>query len=232
MVKKHIKRIAVPKSWDITRKTNKFITRPNAGTHSFRLGIPLSVVFRDLLKRAKTLKETKKILQNNEILVDGKRRKDQKFIVGIMDTITIPKTDENFRVVVNTKGKLTLIKTDEKDAKHKICKIMKKTRIKGGKTQLNLSGGRNIIIDKDNYKAGDSLLIGLPGMKIKDHIIFEKNAMVFLTGGKMVGHVEKVEEVKGNNIIFKSKSKETVMTLKKYALTIGREKSLVSVKEE
>jgi len=231
MAKRHIKRIAVPRTWNISKKTTKFITKPSPGAHSLKMGAPLSVIFKDILKRANTSKEVKNILNNNEILVDGRRRKDLRFVVGVMDTISIPKTKENFRVIIDAKGKLALIKIDEKEAKRKVCKILNKTKIKGGKTQLNLSGNRNAIIDKDDYKTGDSLLISLPKQDIKEHIKLEKNSVVYLIGGKMVGQIGNIEEIKGSNIMLKSKSKESRSTLKKYAFVIGKEKPMVSVEE-
>ena len=232
MVKRHIKRIAAPKTWNIMKKTSKFITKPNPGAHSLELGMPLSVVFKDILKRAKTAKEMKKILQNNEILVDKKRRKEPKFIVGLMDVLSIPKTNENFRFVIDTKGRLNLIKINEKEANIKVSKIIKKTKTKGGKTQLNLSDSRNIVVDKDEYKIGDSLLIGLPHQKVKEHIKFEKKSIAYLTGGKSVGHAGRLEDIEGKTIKLKPKSGRAITTLRKYAFVIGKETPLISVNEE
>lgn len=232
MTKRHIKRIAAPKTWNIMKKTSKFITKPNPGAHSLELGMPLSVVFKDILKRAKIAKETKKILQNNEILVDKKRRKEPKFIVGLMDVLSIPKTNENFRLVIDTKGRLSFIKINEREANIKVSKIIKKTKIKGGKTQLNLSGSRNIIVDKDEYKIGDSLLIELPGQKIREHIRFEKKSIAYLMGGKGVGHAGRLESIEGKTIKLKPKSGKVITTLRKYAFVIGKEKPVISVNEE
>jgi len=232
MVKRHIKRIAAQKTWNIMKKSSKYITRPNPGAHKFEDGMPLSVIFKDVLNRAKTTKEAKKILQNNEILVNQKKRKEPKFIIGLMDVLSIPKTSENFRLVIDTKGRLSLIKINEKEANIKLGKITKKTKIKGGRTQLNLSDSRNMIVDKDEYKIGDSLLIELPGQKIKEHLKFEKNSVVYLVKGGGVGHVGRLENIEGKSIRLKLKSGKTVTTLRKYALIIGKEKPVICVKEE
>jgi len=232
MVKRHIKRIAAQKTWNIMKKTSKFITRPNPGAHKFEDGISLSVIFKDVLSRANTTKEAKKILQNNEILVNQKKRKEPKFIIGLMDVLSIPKTNENFRLVIDTKGRLSLIKINEKEANITLGKIIKKTKIKDGRTQLNLSDSRNIIVDKDEYKIGDSLLIELPGQKIKEHLNFEKNSMVYLAKGGGVGHVGRLENIEGKSITLKLKSGKVVTTLKKYAFIIGKEKPVICVKEE
>ena len=56
MVKNHLTRLTAPKSWPIRRKGIKFIIRPQAGAHSLKNGISLSLVVRELLKYAKTKK--------------------------------------------------------------------------------------------------------------------------------------------------------------------------------
>lgn len=229
MVKRHIKRIAAPNKWVIGKKTSMFIARPNPGAHRFDEGISLSVVFKEMLKRATTSKEAKRILQNNEIFVDKKRRKTPRFIVGLMDVISIPKTGEDFRMIINTRGKLELIKIDKKESNVKVSKIIKKTKIKGGNTQINLSDSRNIVVDKDEYKIGDSLLIELPSQKVKEHIKLEKDSLCYFTGGKLVGSIQKIENIKGSNVIIKSKSGSEVTTLKKYAFAIGKEKEAITV---
>ena len=53
------------------------------------------------------------------------------------------------------------------EAAWKICRIEGKTTIKGGKTQLNLHDGRNIIVeDAQAYSTGDSLKLGLPEQNV------------------------------------------------------------------
>lgn len=229
MAKRHIKRIAAPKRWEIRKKTSKFIAKPNPGAHRLEEGVSLRVVFKEMLKRAITSKEAKKILHNNEILVDKTRRKDSKFIMGFMDVISISKTGEDFRMVINPKGKLELIKIDKKESNLKVSKIIKKTKIKGGNTQLNLSDSRNIIVDKDEYKIGDSLLLELPGQKIKEHLKFEKDSIGYFIGGKLVGSTQKIEGIKGKNVVIKPKTGSSITTLKKYVFVIGKEKEAVTV---
>ena len=57
MVKNHLSRLNAPKSWPIKRKGIKFITRPGAGAHCLDEGISLSLVIKELMKYAKTLKD-------------------------------------------------------------------------------------------------------------------------------------------------------------------------------
>ena len=231
MVKRHLKRLTAPRSWDIKRKSTVFVTRPKPGPHSYDEGVSLNIVLRDLLGYANTTKEVKKALNNNIILVDGIRRRDHRFIVGLMDVISIPKLKENYRILVNKKGKLVLIKIDEKEAKIKPCKIIGKTPIKG-KTQLNLFDGRNIIVEKEtDYKVGDSVVIEIPSQKILQHLKLENKAFVIITKGRRVGNTGKIENISRDEITCKTDSGEVIETKKRYVFVIGKEKPVIKIKE-
>ena len=62
MVKRHLKRLNAPKSWDILRKQLKFIVRANPGPHNKKTSVALGVLIRDVLGYAKTSKEVKFML--------------------------------------------------------------------------------------------------------------------------------------------------------------------------
>jgi len=62
-IERHLSRLAMPKAWKIKRKGIKWVTRPLPGPHSFKLGLPLNVLLRDILKLSKTTKETKSITE-------------------------------------------------------------------------------------------------------------------------------------------------------------------------
>ena len=229
MGKKHLKRLNAPKTWKIKRKGTKFITKPNPGPHSKEMCMPLNIVLRDKLGYVNTTKEVKHILLNKEILVDGKRRKELKYPVGLMDILEIHDLKEVYRILLDKKGYLTLLKIDKREANIKPCKILNKTILKGGRTQLNLSYGLNKIVDKDTFNTGDTIMLEMPKLDIKEHIKLDKGAYVFMTGGTHIGNHGVVEEVKQNTIVFKSISGESYEILKKYALVIGKEKPLISL---
>lgn len=225
-----MKRFYAPKQWQIKRKGIKFVSRPNPGPHSFRLSMPLNLVIRDLLEYAKNTGEVRRILQNKNVIIDGIRRKDHKFPVGFMDTIVFKETNDYFRVVLNKKGKIALIKIEKNEANLKLCKIIGKSNVKG-KTQLNLYDGRNILLDKNNYKVGDSLLINLPKQEIKQHLKSEKGVFIYLIGGKHIGETGIVEDVVADKIKYK-KDSNVYETLKAYAFVIGKEKQLIKIEEK
>lgn len=228
MGKRHLKRISAPKTWKIKRKGITFTTRPHPGTHKLEEGLSLNVILRDLIKIGNSAKQIKGIMDKKEVLVDGKRRKELKFMVGLMDVITIPEIKQNHRIVYTNKGKITIKEIDAKEAKLKVCKIVNKTTIKQGKSQITLSDGRNKIVDNKEYKIGDSLLITVPEQEIKQHFKLEQGAYILLTGGSSIGKTGVLTSVEGNKIKFK-KDKEEVETLKKYAFIVGKDKAAITI---
>jgi len=225
MVKNHLSRLNAPKSWPIRRKGIKFITRPSPGPHNLKECIPMSVVLQNLLKYAKTNRETKKILNEGKILVNNKVRKDHRYSLGNFDIIAIPDLKEYYLVYRNTKDKFKLLKIDEKEANNKLYKIKDKTITNKGKIQLNLFNGSNLLVDKDAYKTGDSLIIDLNTKKINKHLKLEKGARVYIIGGKRTGMVAKLVEFKKlkegkENIVFEADGKK-LETSKDYAFVIG-----------
>ena len=86
-----MKRLNAPRALRIHRKEKKWTVKPSPGPHPIEKSIPLSLIIRDVLDLADTLRETKKIISNGDILVDGAVKKDYKLPVGIMDIVYIPK---------------------------------------------------------------------------------------------------------------------------------------------
>jgi len=230
MIKRHLKRLSAPRSWKIKRKGITFITRPKPGTHSYEFGLPITVVLKEL-NYATTTREVKKILINKIILVDGVRRQDHRFMVGLMDTLSIPELKAYYRFSVNAKEELTIIKVDEKETKVKPCKITGKSLVKD-KVQLNLFDSRNILVEKKtDYKIGDTILIEIPSQKILQHLKLERNALVLVIKGKKVGSIGTVENISQLGIACKKDNGEIIETLKKYVFVIGKEKPVVKLEQ-
>ena len=228
MSKQHLKRLNAPKSWPISRKGTKWVTRQNPGTHDLESSIPINIMLKDMLKYAKTTRDVKRILNNKEILIDGIPRMDIKFSVGIFDLIEIPKTKEYFLLLLNKKGKLFPKKIDEKKAELKHIKIIGKTTLKKGKLQINFNNGNNMLTDRKDYNIGDTLIISLKDRKIVKHIKLQKGAMVYLTKGKHVGetgnleNIPKLENTKNNLVELKINDK-IVNTLKDYIFVVDKD---------
>lgn len=229
MVKLHLKRLASPSTWPIPKKTLTFIARPNPGAHKLEHQVPVTLFLRDMVGVLHTTKEVKYVLHNKDCLVDGSVIHDNKRPVGLLDTVSLPKANQHYRVSINKKNKLVAVAIDEKEATTKICKITKKTSLKKGIMQLNTVDGRSFRVDDaKKYAVGDSLVVGLPEQKINDHLAFEKGMTILLDAGKHVGVVGVVEDVEGDIIVVKAND-ESFRTKKAYALVIGKNKPIITV---
>ena len=221
----HLMRVNAPKSWPIERKTKKFVAKPAPGPHRLKECMPLGVILRELLKISSKKRDIKIILNNKNVLVNNKVRKEVRFPVGILDTLSLPDLNKFYRIVYNKKGKLNLIEVPKEETLQKTLKITNKTMLTKGKLQLNLYDGENLIIDKNNCKVGDSVVI--KDNKILKYLKFEKDAIVYLTGGKHIGTKGIVLEIKktqgrGKNILVYKIDNDVHETLADYAYVIEK----------
>lgn len=159
-MKKHIKRMAAPKSWAVPRKTSHWITKPSPGPHGTQESMPLLAVVRDMLKLCDNSREARFIIGSRTIAVDGKIVTNYKFPVGLMDVVTVLKTKQSFRMLIDYKAKLQLIPIDDSEKDWKLARVDDKKVVRKGKVQLNMHDGRCILLPKDQYSTGDVLKIG------------------------------------------------------------------------
>ena len=113
------------------------------------------------------------------------------------------------------------------DSPNKSDYLFIKKYLKGGKVQINLYDGTNILLEnkeKDKYSVGVSLSIDLKTKKIAKHLKLEKGASVYFIGGKHVGKQGVIEDILkkeiGKDMIKVRIGKESVQTLKNYAFII------------
>lgn len=219
----HLKRLRTKKTWSTQRKGIKFITRPAPGPHKKEECITLNVFAKDFLKIANTTREVRRMLHEKKILVDGKPRKDVHFPIGVMDVITVPDLNKSYILAYDHKGKFILRETPGSRAHQKTRKITGKSILKKNKLQLNFYDGYNLVADKGAYNTGDSLVMN--DKKIEKHLKLEKGATVFLVGGKHIGDMGIVKEIKNfkgmerNRIVVQIGEKE-IETLRDYAFVI------------
>ncbi len=82
-----------------------------------------------LCRYALTGKEVMSILMQRLIKVDGKVRTDTTFPAGFMDVISIEKTDEHFRLVMDTKGRFVVHRISKEEAAYKLCRVSSGQRL-------------------------------------------------------------------------------------------------------
>lgn len=228
MSKMHLKRIVAPKTWILSRKDNKFVTRPCAGPHSVAFSIPVSFLLKEV-GFASTTNEAKKILNNKVVLVDGRRIKDSKFPVGLMDTVSVKDVSGFFRVVLDEKGRLKILPVKESEVNIKLCRVNNKTMVRKNKLQINLFDGKNILSDDNKIKTCDSVVLELPSQKIKDVLKFEKGALVLLVGGSHMGSFGVIDGIKENVIAIKSDNLK-FNTQRRFVFVVGRDKEVVQLR--
>merc|ERR1711972_892536 len=123
--KKHLKTLAAPHHWMLPKTGGVFSFRPNAGPHKLRECLPLAIFIRNRLHYALTGNECQKIMQGRMIKVDGRVRTDTTYPAGFMDVISIEKTNENFRLIYDVKGRFAIHRITAEEAKYKLCKVKK-----------------------------------------------------------------------------------------------------------
>jgi small subunit ribosomal protein S4e len=179
----HKKIQIVSKKWAIPRKKRTYLAVPNHTND-----MPIVVVIRDILKLADNRKEVKKILNSGSVLINERIVRDEKHPACLLDILTIG--DKKYKVSLSKKGKFEISETKEA-AGHE--KVIGKKLLKGGKIQVNLASGRNILTDK-KIGVGDSIIIKGKNIEVSK---LEKGANVLILGGKHAGHVGKVKEIEG-----------------------------------
>ena len=163
-----------------------------------------------------------------EVLLDQRVVRDPKRGVGLMDVVSLPTVKANFRCLLDHHGRLHFSEIKAVAAKWKLLRVEGKTTLRGGKTQLNLHDGSNLLSD-EAVATGDVLQLALPGLKVKKILKFGKGAPALVTGGAHVGTIALLEEA----VETRSPRPNVVRfaefeTLKQYAFVVGAKKALVA----
>jgi small subunit ribosomal protein S4e len=227
----HLKRLNAPDSWHIAKKTTKFITKTAPGPHNAN-AMPIAVWLRDHMGLARNLKEVKQILNQNDVIINGRSCRDAKMGIGIFDIISLPKINKFYRILRDKNGRHVSIEIDAEAAKTRLCKVKNKTVVAGGKVQLNMRDGANLLAD-NTYKSGDSIVLSLESetrFKIVDHFPFVVGNMAMVIGGRHSGKVARIVDIikmpgsVPNKIILDDESAKTRFdTISPYIYMVGKQ---------
>lgn len=232
MVKRHLKSLNAPKAWTIKRKENKWITRPNPGTHKLEESMPISLVLR-LLKLTKTAKEAQQTINQRHVLVNKKPVRDKKFSVGLFDVIELSNAGI-YRVLYDKRGKLILVKISKEESSKLPLKIVNKILVKGKLIQLNFNNGFNLLTKETKYNTNDVLIF--EEGKVKDHIPFDKGSLVYILKGKHLGELAKIDAVHkepplNNQVSLEIKSKKINLP-KNNVFAVGKTQPLITITQK
>jgi small subunit ribosomal protein S4e len=232
-VKKHLKRLPAPRSWKISRKEYVWAYKPRPGPHRGDAAIPLAMALRDLLHVAGNAREAERLVFSRSVQVDGRTVTDPKFPVGLMDVLTLAATKESFRMIIDRRGKLTLLPIESGEAAWKLCRVRGKSTVRGGKFQVQLHDGRTILLPKSEYATGTTLKVALPVQKVIAALPLSEGNIAILTGGQHVGelvHVARVEKTRNpraNVVHFQ----EGFSTIFDYVFVVGAQAPEIRVPE-
>ena len=216
---KHIKRIAAPKTWPVSKKESKYVMKPIAGKN-LDLCLPICIVFRELLKLVTTKNELKKVINDKEIYVNNKLINKVNHPVGFFDVISVPRIKKYYRIEISDRKKITALEIDEKDSHKKPYKVIGKTILKKGEIQLNLYEGVNSILDKDEkINVNDSVLVDMKQNKIIKHIPLKKGSFAWIIKGKHIGENGEISDVDGDFVTIKAKNNQIKTTIFNVYLT-------------
>jgi len=196
-----LKRKPAPKFWPIHRKESPWVVKPSSGPHSLQKCLPMTLVLRDMLEVADTRKEAKLILSEGKVQVNGIVRKQDDFPVGLMDVISMPESDQYYRVVPSHKG-LIVSPISKEDSKYKLSRVEDKTTTKAG-VQIALHDGTNMLIkvaDPKNpvevkYETFDILKINVADGQVTETLKTKEGNTAVITGGKNIGVKGKIVEI-------------------------------------
>lgn len=228
---RHQKRVTVPRSWPIARKSPKWVAKASPGPHSSEDSMPLVMVIRDMLKLVDNSREAKRLLYEGKVLVDGKVVKNHKHPVGIFDIISVPALNQDYRMLRDEKG-MFFFKSIEATDRKKLVRVENKTTLKGNKQQLNFNDGSNRL-EEGNYRPGDSLILSIPEKKIEDRIEFKEGNIAVVVGGKHSGQTGKIKAI---HMVRSSRPNRVVIagvedfeTIADYVFMIGRDKAAIAL---
>ena len=187
----HLKRQEVPKNWPIPRKGTAYVVKPLSELSS---SIPLLIILRNILNVAKNRREVKRSIHLTQILLNTKKVKDEKASLSLFDTPSIIPLKKNYRVELSEKGKFEIKEIKEGESNYKIAKITDKRTLRGKKTQLNLSDGRNFL-STIKCAVNDSGVINLKEGKIEKCLPLKENSRALVIAGKHAGETGVIRSI-------------------------------------
>jgi len=208
--KKHLKRLNAPKHWMLDKLGGTWAPRPSQGPHKLRECLPLSLVLRNRLRYALTRRETLMIVMRRLVQVDGQVRTDLNYPAGFQDVITIPKTDEQFRLLYDTKGRFVLHRITKEEAGYKLCRVQKVSRAKKASIGFNpfhpntqqaaipylvTHDDRTVRFADPAVKVNDVIKFDIASGKQVGHFKFEVGQLCMITRGANIGRVGTIMSV-------------------------------------
>jgi small subunit ribosomal protein S4e len=133
----------------------------------------------------------------------------------------------------------------EKEAGFKLCKIVGKRNVEGGKVQINLHDGRSIILQSQSPRQktegelapGGAMQIGLPKQNMMGVVPFQTGALGLVIDGRNQGIYGKITTITPGTharpkIVKIETATEAFDTPAEYVIPVGTQTSLVGLGEK
>ena len=202
--KKHLKRLNAPSHWMLDKMGGAWAPRPSTGPHKLRECLPIILILRNRLKYALNRREVIMICMRRLIQIDGKSRTDPCFPAGFQDVVTLGKPEaalsdgdniDRFRILYDVKGRFKLHPIDAKDAKTKLCKVVKQAYTRKGIPYIVTHDGRTIRYHDPIIKVNDTVKVNIATGKVDDIMKFETGCNVIVINGKNRGRYGRLETI-------------------------------------
>src|SRR5947208_8439124 len=242
---RQLKREPAPGFWPIKRKERTWAPNTRPGPHSRGKSLPLLITIREILGYARTAKEATRIISTGKVKIDGVVRRDHRFSVGLMDILQVEAAGQIFRILPKPSRGLTPTPISGKEAGFKLCKIIGKRNIEGGKIQLNLHDGRSIILQSQSgrqktegeFAPGGAMQLGLPKQNMMGLMPFQTGALGLVVEGSNQGVFGKITTLTAAphtrpKIVKIETGSEAFDTPAEYVIPVGTQASLVGLGEK
>jgi small subunit ribosomal protein S4e len=200
------------------------------------------IIIREILGYARTSKEAIRIISTGKVKIDGVVRRNHRFPVGLMDVLQIEGAGQVFRVLPRPNRGLVPTPISEKEAGFKLCKIIGKRNIEGGKIQINLHDGRSLILPSQTarqktdleYAPGGAMQLSLPKQNLMGVVPFQTGALGLVIDGRNQGIFGKITTITPGTharpkIVKIETASEAFDTPAEYVIPVGTQASLVGL---
>ena len=168
--------------------------------------------------------------------IDNKIRRDSKFPVGVMDVLTVVKTNENYRMLYDVKGRFTLVPIKDAEAKFKLCKVKTKAVGPNKIPYIVTHDARTIRFPHPEINEGDTIKYDLEKSQVVTWYKNESGKLVYITGGNNIGRVGVLTHIEHHQGSFdiahiRDANGKTFSTRKGNVFIIGDKKPQITLPE-
>ena len=140
------------------------------------------------------------ICMEKHVAVDGKVRTDPHFPAGFMDVVEIKNSNDQFRLIYDTKGRFALHRITDAEKAFKLCRVKDVSVTGKGVSYLVTHDGRTIRYPDPAVKINDTVKVEIKSGKIYSAaeggiIKFEIGNSVMVTKGRNTGRVGELTRI-------------------------------------